>query len=601
MDPLTPRKAPLAPSSASLLQLLAIVVCALFGIAMIANTQMEGEASWFWYATLLQKGVRLYADLHLPLQPLFVLETSAWMHLFGRHELALAALSLVHVLLLSFGFLFILRSSDWPGWIKAILVTSAFVIFLQAPAYRFDDYHVIAQICIVYSLFLLLKLQTNLPRPQQLLFAIALGILSGLACTTRLNDGAALAAAAAVITFFLVPRHRLLLVATHLVAAALTLRFVIALTGDSFQVYLANSLFHAAASKGGTSNIFKDPFLLFVNALKVQRIGGKRVLLFLAAITLLALLLQRLTRLRVRHIVLLQLALSAVVFALCPHASQQELLLGLLVFTLSILLILISYLLTPIVFAGTLAAALGRLPRWNSRFILLLLPVAEMASASASTAAQPRQGFFAATALCLLLVPLVWPAAAVAPWLRASFTTVMVLLGVTGITSKGLVPYSWQNYLVDRMFTNRAWYRNPVNGPLYVERDLLNLSTAICTDIDHAGGSRDLLSLPFSYPNYFCGITPWHGYVQTYFDTSTRSTINHLIHELETDPPHWIVYQRQLDVLRGQEWLYHHSQPLAQRDLDELIMQRLATGQWTLIEKRDYLVGDGWFIIRTHP
>src|SRR5260370_36970979 len=64
-------------------QSLAILFCVLFGIAMIANTQMGGEAWWFWYASFLHSGAKLYADLHLALQPLFVLETDAWMQLFG--------------------------------------------------------------------------------------------------------------------------------------------------------------------------------------------------------------------------------------------------------------------------------------------------------------------------------------------------------------------------------------------------------------------------------------------------------------------------------------------------------------------------------------
>jgi hypothetical protein len=121
----------------------------------------------------------------------------------------------------------------------------------------------------------------------------------------------------------------------------------------------------------------------------------------------------------------------------------------------------------------------------------------------------------------------------------------------------------------------------------------------------------ELLSMPFSYPNYFCNTPPWHGYVQTFFDTSTRSTITHLMSELDTAPPQWIVYQRQLDVMSGQEKVLHHGQPLAHRDLDEMMMQKIATGKWQVVdrsnynfnlaEKKDYQEGDGWLIIRTRP
>ena len=63
--------------------MLALGFCVLFGLAMIANTQLGGEAWWYWYATFLRHGARLFTDLHLALPPLFVLENAAWMQLFG--------------------------------------------------------------------------------------------------------------------------------------------------------------------------------------------------------------------------------------------------------------------------------------------------------------------------------------------------------------------------------------------------------------------------------------------------------------------------------------------------------------------------------------
>jgi hypothetical protein len=77
-----------------------------------------------------------------------------------------------------------------------------------------------------------------------------------------------------------------------------------------------------------------------------------------------------------------------------------------------------------------------------------------------------------------------------------------------------------------------------------------------------------------------------------------------MMNELNTAPPQWIVYQRQLFIMRGAERLYNHGQRLAQRDLDDMIMQKIATGQWTLVDKKDYLQdpeGGGWYIIRTYP
>jgi hypothetical protein len=61
------------------------------------------------------------------------------------------------------------------------------------------------------------------------------------------------------------------------------------------------------------------------------------------------------------------------------------------------------------------------------------------------------------------------------------------------------------------------------------------------------------------------------------------------------------VYQRQLKILRGAELKYNQGQPLAHRDLDTLIMQKIAAGQWQLVEKVNYLEGDGWLLIKTRP
>ena len=81
----------------------------------------------------------------------------------------------------------------------------------------------------------------------------------------------------------------------------------------------------------------------------------------------------------------------------------------------------------------------------------------------------------------------------------------------------------------------------------------------------------------------------------------TSAAIHHLEDELNSAPPEFLVYQRQLRILEGAERLYNHGQPLPQRELDSMMMGKIASKQWTLIERRPYLKGDGWFIIRTRP
>ena len=272
-----------------------------------------------------------------------------------------------------------------------------------------------------------------------------------------------------------------------------------------------------------------------------------------------------------------------------------------------LLLILCTYLLAPVIVA--------RLLLWKTRAetkiecdpreVLGLLPLAIWASYSAGAGGEPLTQYYAPFGMLLLLVPVLQPFRGYASWANPSFVTILALIGLSGITSKILVPYSWQNYRYGAMFVNRQWYRHPVYGPLYIDRDLLQFSISVCDDIGEKeigqGPRPELLSLPYPYPNYFCATPPWKGYVQTFFDTSTRATIDHLTDQLATAPPQWIVYQRQLVGLAGSERLYNHGRPWPQRALDEMIMQKIATGQWLLVDKKNYLKGDGWFIIRTHP
>jgi hypothetical protein len=590
-------------------QALAILFCVLFGLAMIVNTQLGGESEWFWYARLFHSGAKLYADLHLPLQPLYVLETNAWIQLFGIKCLVTEIPSLFHVLAFCLGILLILRESDWPDWQKAIVLVSAFFICINCTAYRFDDYHITTDIFIFYSLVLLLALaKTQGGRPLWL--AAGLGILAGLAITSRLNDGTALLVATGVCLLFLTRTRKLLVASLFVVAAVLTVIFVVKLTGDSLSAYASNSIVKAAGAKGGTQSIVTAPFRLFPNALQMFR-GRRWILVWVIVIIAAGAFVKRNWKDGSRYIYAVQFGIAGAAFAVSPHYRQDQLLLGGFVEALSVFLIVVNYLLLPFVAARFLMSRIGDgMRHWDAREILILLPLAELASASASTGAATLNGFlFSQIAMLLLLIPVIQPFRRQASWANASLLTIMALMGLSVMTVKIHNPYSWILFRSSPMFVNRQWYQHPVYGPMYIDRDLLHFVQPVCLDIGNGTPKPELLSMPFSYANYFCDTPPWHGYVQTFFDTSTRSTIAHLMSELDTAPPTWIVYQRQMKVVTEHEGSLHQGQPLAHRDLDNMIMQKISTGQWQVVRRSNYLFvdtndyqeGDGWWIIRTRP
>jgi hypothetical protein len=592
-------------------QSLAILFCVLFGIAMIANTQLAGEAWWFWYARFFHSGSKLYADLHLAQQPLFVLETDAWMRMFGIKTLVMEIPSVIHVIAFCLGIFLILRESDWPDWQKAIVLASAFLISVECTAYRIDDNHITADTFIFYSLVLLLTIAKTDKVRRELGLSAWLGILSGLTITTRLNDGGALLVATGVCLLVLTRKRKLIVAGLFIAAATLTVILVVKLTGDSLADYASNSIIKAAGAKGGTGNILTAPFRLFHNAFEMFH-GRRWIFLWVVAMVAAGALIHRYWKNGIKYIVVVQLGMAGAAFALSSHYRREELISGAFIAFLGVFLIVVNYLLLPLIASRFLISRMGLGKReWNRLEILILLPLAELASASASTAAQTSNGFlFSQIAMLLLLIPVVQPFRRQASWANPSLVTIMVLLGASAMTGKIRDPYSWLTVHSSPMFVNRQWYRHPIYGPLYIDSDLLHFIEPVCREIEQGNSRPELLAMPFSYPNYFCNTPPWHGYVQTFFDTSARSTITHLMGELDTAPPQWIVYQRQLKILSGQEGVYTHGQSLAQRDMDDMIMRKIATGQWQLVDKSNYLVadminennyqqGDGWLIIRT--
>jgi len=579
-------------------QSLAILFCVLLGLAMIVNTQLAGEATWFWYANLFHNGAKLYADLHLALQPLLILEMDVWMKLFGTKCLVTEIPSVLHLLVLCLGLFLLLRESDWPDWQKAIVLASAFVLWVAGPSYRFDDYHVTTESFILYSLVMLLLLARTDSAPRQFVLAAAMGVLCGFTITSRINDGAALLAATVVCLLVLARKRKLLVSSLFVVTSALTAVLVVESTGDSLSDYLSTSLFRAVGSKGGSGSLLAAPFLLFGNALEMRH-GGMWIFLWGLAIVAVGVLAQRYWKKSIGYIVMLQVLAAGATFAVISHQRREHLRSGLLIQFAVPLTIVAIYLLAPVVAARFSMWKLGFGKReWDAREILLLLPLAESASNSASGAATPLSGYYAQFAMLLLLIPVIQPFRKQVSWANASFLTILALVGLSGVAAKIRQPYEWNSRLSSPMFVNRQWYQHPVYGPMYMEPALLQLSRSICADIGGENSKAELLSLPFSYPNYFCDTPPWHGYVHTFFDTTLRSTMNELMKELETSPPQWIVYQRQLVSIAPLEKLFNHGQPSAQRDLDEMIMKKIATRQWQLVDKKVQDADSTWYVIR---
>jgi hypothetical protein len=583
-----------------LFQNVAAAFCVLFGIALILN-QLEGEAEWSLYAELLHRGVRLYADLHLPLQPWFILETGAWMRVAGDKCIPYAGLALIHMLVLCTGLWLLLRQSAWPDWQKAIILVGSFFAIINFTGYRFDDFHVVADVLSILSMVLLLWLAKAQSPKRQVVLALVLGIFSAIAFTNRVTDGGALFVAVLLCVPLVARNRRLLLAALFLAAAALTVVLLVKCTGDTFHDYVSNSIFKASSAKGGTGTVLKGPLLGVIANLKILRVGSKRFLIFFSLLLALGYFAQRYWKLTVLRIVLLQLTIAVAVSLLLPSVIGGNFLGGASLSQVSMVVQQLTYPLGLLVaFRGLRWKLNPEKYPWDPREALILVPIGTLLSAAASQATGTSNST-TTMGMLFLLVPVLWQVRPRANWAAAFFVTVLAVLGITGIARKIADPYSWGVYQTGPMFENRQWYKHPLYGEMYIGRDELHFIEPVCAQMGPVTPSTELLSLPYSYANYFCGTLPWHGYVQTWFDTFTPESVAILMQQLETAPPQWILYQRQLERLHAHEVEYNHGQPIAHRQLDELIMQKLSSGQWRLVDKQDYLQGDGWYLIQTRP
>jgi len=589
----------------TLAQNLMFVFCVLFGLTMIASTQASGDGGWFWYATLLRSGKHLYRDLHLALQPLYVLETAWFLGLLGKGWVVSKAPAVLHLVAYCSGLLLLVRRSELSDGEKAVVLGSGFFVSICFEAYRFDDYHVLADCFALYCLVALLRLQKATSPKAVLLLCALLGVLCGLTLTTRINDGGALLATVAIGLVCLAPSRQLLALVLFILASGATVAVVVSLTGDSLHDYAMYSILHAAGSKGGTGSVLATPLHLPVNTylwLRDQRYEKVIAYAFAVALTW-ALLLRPLARRRGWREYAMAAVGALLVFLLLRHIYRAFLDIT-LVMSLSAVAVLVGYALGLLVLLRLLSWMLRMesAKEWDRREILLLVPLGQLASGSMSSGGT-HLGLYGPVGLLIVLLPICSPIRMREEWVRGTLLAVAALLLCSAVNFKWNDPYSWHTYREKPLFTGREIYRHPVYGPMVIDRDLLAMMESVCERVGTGGAGNELLSLPFSYANYFCNIPPWHDYVQTFFDTSSKEMIDGLMNELQTSPSQWIIYQRQLATLRLHEMAYNHGEPLEQRHLDEMIEQKLVDGSWKAVYTSDYdnsqWWDNHWILIRT--
>ncbi len=579
--------------------MLAALLCFGYGVAFTLNIHPIGDGLWFWYARLFREHHRLYADLHLPLQPLFVL-LSAWgQDLFGIGWLASKVLAVVQLLVFCVGLWLIARRVKGSDWQRALLVAAAFMMTITANYFRFDDYHITGYCLEVASLFILLRMGEKDTRAYHTGASLLLGVLCGISVSNRLNDGVALLVGCGIALWYVARDSKWISLCEFCAAAAASFLGIILLTGDSLRAWWINSIVRASTIKGGTGSVLKGPLHLLKWQIQYSLLTRNMVANLGLIVVAVACLVQLSTWTRsVERERRWRYWLAAILLLAALIKSSRRYAFGWPNLTIGVYLTLLLIGMTCWVLMRLVLVHLGRnVDGYQWREVLIVIPFLQ-AAAGATTSGNAIFELLPAIALSLLVLPLATPWLVTTRVRRSTLVALCSVIVASGLYFKTIHPYEWHHFLDRDMFRNRVWYRHPVYGEMYVETDQLRLVKKICSTLNEDGPPTGMLEITNPYANWFCGVPPWRNYVQTWYDTVSSATIEQLVGELKSDPPEWIVYQRSLETLEMNEIAFNHGKPMAHRDLDQLIADRIKDRQW-VIEYHEYFEGADWFVIRT--
>ncbi|GLD18438.1 hypothetical protein Mkiyose1385_25370 [Mycobacterium kiyosense] len=593
-------------NQSNLYQNISFAFCVLFGLAMIANTHAASDGVWYWYSVFFAAGKHLYSDMHLVLQPVYVLETSAFMAVLGKGWLVSKIPAVLHLVAYCLALRLLMRRTSLSDAGKGIVLACAFFVTVSFEAYRFDDYHVLADCFVLYSLLALLALQKASSAVRAQGMVALLGALSGLALTTRPNDGAALIVAVVLGIMCLAPARKLLSLLAYGVATGLTVQIVVALTGDSLHDYVTSTLLNAAGNKGGTLDILLHPLRLpwsrvvwLCHGFQSSVAAGCA---FFALIWVFAL--RPLGRKHGwKRIVFAAVGLAMMIdwaYALYVTLIRDNVALVIIYSPLVIL----AYGLCLWVGWKFILWLLGspRVRDWDTREILIFIPLGQLASASMSSG-ESHFDLYSPVAVLIVVLAICSPIHVKKQWIREFLYASAVLLICSTVVYRFHDPCHWHTYSEKPMFSGRTVYHHPDYGPMVISTELLHMIKPVCETIEEKGPDNDLLSIPLPYANYFCAIPPWNNAVQTFFDISCEQTIQNLITELRNSPPKWIFLQRELKILRLHEVVYNHGNPLPHRLLNDMIEQKINDGAWKVVYTSDFgnsvKWDNKWLLIQT--
>lgn len=578
-----------------LLPYLAMGFCWLLGFLLLLHVTVPNDGGWFLYAQAILKGERLYTDMQTNLQPLFPLLSIIPIYFFDNPILQKIPYSFIF-----FGYvyaIFALSKNIWGNNLeKSLFVLVVTLLPLHFIAFRMDDYHVLWQLCTLYSILF----SSNFLEKKITLYkyTIIQSILSTLAILTHITSGMTIVLSIFGVALYKEGFTSRLVKCIFLGMSIFCVIFLLVLLclNESPIMWFQKTILIASQAKGNQSLLTK-PIYLFKSA---RDLGfpstPKEVTYFLFFIFLIFF-----TKKHELHLSIPKKFFFSLFIAYIFYITLKEIISNDFIYSLTVLSILITF-----CFLGYFILkmiALNNKEVWKPNKILITYPVFSFCFSSLSSGGS-IWGLYFPAALSLITLNILrnhdnkYLFEFIPSVFRTSYQIILIIIFSQCLIEKVQIPYQWHSYTTSPLCYNIKVTTLENKGKTILENEMYDFLKPIC---EITNNSESLLSLPYSAANYYCEVPIYKNYIQTFFDTSTKETIQRLIDDLKKSPPLYILYQRQLSNLEYHERQYNNGKPLPHRELDSFIWNQLIIGNWQVVYMPRQYKGSVWYLIKTKP
>jgi len=569
------------------------LICFLFGVTLILNVTSPGDSVWFWLTKEYLSGKALYSDIGYVQQPLYIELNAIFQSTFGESWLGIRAIAIFNAAFFSGSIWFVLKQLRLKGEIIWILYLFTFFVGIQFEAFRFDDYHVVTWSLALITMGLGIQFLEKDLGSSAWKYALALGLISGIGIMLRVTEGGVIfLSSIGLVCYGFRLKFKDLIFNAFLLSLICTATcfLIIALSGDSLHSWYSKSIVGAAAIKGGGS-LFSYPLFLLLNIsqhIASSAVGYIKSLFFSLLLGGLYFYATKNIDLRVTK----PICIAAILFI-----SLKLMRIDLLLFMVGAGVFIAYWLGMKLIYQFFVFQALLSPDRINKKLFVICIPLGLIIANSMSSAGFHFGMFFPFVTLVISLVYMYQNKIMGSRISYSVIAVILLLMAVEAGNNRYHNPYSWHSYVSAQLFKNRIIYDHPQRGLMYIDKDLLSFIIPICQKI--GPNANGLLSIPFPFANYFCDYKPWNGYVQTFFDTSSPSTINKMMEQLDHSPPTYVLYQQQLENLERHEKAFNSGNPLPHRLLDSFIVNKIENRAWTVELQEKYGQGNLWLLIDT--